>query len=56
MAKLAQQIIILQVSKAVSDDGSDTLAVVDSEALSQIQAVTEALIDGSGAIVEITNG
>ena len=56
MAKLAQQIIVIQLSKAVSDEASEELHVLDVEALSQLLEAAEALAGGNGVVVEIVNG
>ncbi len=55
MAKLAHQTLVIQVSKAVSDQASEELHVLDVEALSQLLEAAEALA-GEGAVVEIANG
>jgi len=56
MAKLAHQTVVIQVSKAVADESSDELHVLDAEALSQLLEMSEALSGDSGAVVEIANG
>ncbi len=56
MAKLAHQTIVIQVSKAVADDSTEELTVLNSEALSHILEIAEALADDAGAVVEVTNG
>lgn len=56
MAKLAHQMVVIQLSKAVSNSASDDLVVLDDEALAQILEAIEALAGDNGAVIEMTNG
>lgn len=56
MAKLATQTIVIQVSKAVSDNDSQELVLLDNESILQLSEAVEALAGESGVVVEVTNG
>lgn len=55
MAKLATQTIVIRISKAVSDDDSDNIIVLDDETLDQLNEAVVALVGDNGAVVELTN-
>jgi len=57
MAKLAEQFVILKVSKAVSSSDSDNLEVLTDELVETIRGVIQELLSetdgGPGCIVDI---
>lgn len=53
MAKLANQNIVIQISKAVKDSDSDTIIILDADTVSQLEAVVSELVGDDSAIVEV---
>lgn len=53
MAKLASQNIVVQLSKAVSDDEPDSVKVLNEETVSNIKEVVSELIDDNSVVVEV---
>ena len=56
MAKLATQRVVFQLSKAVSNEQSDSLDILSDEALEQLLEAVSALADDNGVIVELIEG
>ena len=55
MAKLATQTIVIQISKAVSDNSEDTIVAIDNEEMKQLEEAVNALAGEDGFIVEVVN-
>lgn len=53
MAKLANQNIVIQISKAVKDSDSDTITILDADTVSQLEAVVSELVGDDSAVVEV---
>lgn len=54
MAKIANQNIVITISKLVKDGDSDKISVLSNETIKDIQQVVQQLAgENSGAIVEI---
>lgn len=54
MAKLASQTIVIQVCKAVKDEASDELSVLNADSIAQLVEAIEALAGDPGIIVEVS--
>lgn len=52
MAKVAEQYVILKISKLVSDKEDDSLEVVNDEMAGQLVEVLETLLDNESFVVE----
>lgn len=53
MAKIANQNIVIQISKAVKDSDSDTITVLDVDTVIQLEAVIAELVGDESAVIEV---
>jgi len=53
MAKLGSQNIVIQISKAVKDNDSDNLTILDEDTLMQLEAVIAELVNDKNVVIEI---
>lgn len=53
MAKLANQNIVIQISKAVKDSDSDTISILDTDTISQLEAVVSELVNDNSVVIEV---
>lgn len=53
MAKLASQNVVIQLSKAVSDDDPETLEVLNDETITSIKEIVSELIEDKSIVIEI---
>ena len=56
MAKIATQTIVIQISKAVRDNASDTIEILGIDELTQMIEAVEALANDPSAVVELNLG
>jgi hypothetical protein len=52
MAKIAEEIVVIKLSKLVKDSEADSVQLINSETLTNLEAVAQELV-GDGVVVEI---
>jgi len=52
MAKIAEEIVVIKLSKLVKDSEVDSIQLINSEILANLEAVAQELV-GDGVVVEI---
>jgi hypothetical protein len=52
MAKIAEEIVVIKLSKLVKDSEADSVQLITAETLANLEAVAQELV-GDGVVVEI---